>query len=148
MGNSNNKSQSSAKKPEPQEKSDPISLLKKYTNADTSLFYLKSLGNLLSGNFKYTNIMVKTDEVNKKLEAANAPLRLKMGVLGEFQLKFSVINRQLEKVTINNFILFIQSKFSSKPESEFYLSSEDQKVTLVYYHHNHSEKNKSIYKIA
>lgn len=116
-----------APKKKPVAKQDPISLLGKYTNADTSLFYLKSLGNILSGDFRYTNIMLKSEEVNKKLKELNVPFRLKMGVLGDFQFKFSILTQVLQKVYVDNLILFVQTKFHTE-STNFRLSSEEQKV--------------------
>ena len=108
-------------------KQDPISLIGKYTNADTSLFYLKQLGNLLSGDFRYTNLMLKNEAVNQKLRELNVPFVLKMGVLGDFHFKFSILTQRLEKIYINNLILFVQTKFHQ--ESEYHrLSPDEQKV--------------------
>ena len=106
-------------------------MLGKYTNADTSLFYLKSLGNLLTGNFKYRNIMLKTEEVNERLSEANAPFLLKMGVLGKFELKFSILNQVLEKVYIEDFILIIRTKFTDISKN-FNLTAEQKKVNQFY----------------
>lgn len=88
---------------------------------------MKSIGNLLTGDFRYTNIMLKNEEVNKKLKELNVPFILKMGVLGDFQFKFSILTQVLEKIFIDNLILFVQTKFQTDTK-DFYLTKEQQKV--------------------
>lgn len=74
--------------------------------------------------------MLKNEAVNEKLKEINAPFILKMGVLGNFDFKFSILTQRLEKIYINNLILFVQTKFHQ--ESEFYkLSPEEQKVWIL-----------------
>ena len=82
---------------------------------------------MLSGDFRYTNIMLKSEEVNKKLKELNVPFVLKMGVLGDFQFKFSILTQVLQKVYVNNLILFVQTKFHTE-STNFRLSPEEQKV--------------------
>ena len=74
--------------------------------------------------------MLKNEEVNKKLKELNVPFILKMGVLGDFQFKFSILTQVLEKIYLNNLILFVQTKFQSD-SGDFYLTKEQQKVISI-----------------
>mgnify|MGYP001800109363 CR=1 FL=1 len=73
--------------------------------------------------------MLKNEAVNEKLKELNAPFVLKMGVLGDFHFKFSILTQRLEKIYINNLILFVQTKFQQDSEY-FRLSAEEQKVGI------------------
>ena len=55
------------------------------------------------------------------------PFMLKMGVLGDFQFKFSILTQVLQKVYVDNLILFVQTKFHTE-STNFRLSAEEQKV--------------------
>jgi hypothetical protein len=74
--------------------------------------------------------MLKNEAVNKKLKELNVPFILKMGVLGDFQFKFSILTQVLEKIYVNNLILFVQTKFHSDT-TNFHLTKEQQKVSLL-----------------
>ena len=76
--------------------------------------------------------MLKKDEVNKKLQELEIPFELKMGVLGEFELKFSILRATLESIKIKNFILFVKTRFSDNQSEGFTLSAADQRVDFIF----------------
>ena len=80
-------------------------LLKNYfNNYDESNFEL----GLMSGSVKLSNLDFNTEKVNRDLDVADVPLKMKLGLLFNLNLKISYLSLKLELLEIENLTLVME----------------------------------------
>ena len=89
-----------------------------FTNYDKNNLKL----GLLSGKIVLENLYFNVEKINRQLELADVPIKLKYGLLTKLEIKISYMNIQLERLNIKDLILILEPSVSYVSQIEDQLS--------------------------
>ena len=63
---------------------------------------------IFSGRIVLQNLYLNTEKINQDLQLADVPIRLKSGLLSNLKIDISIMNLQLNLLSIDNLILILE----------------------------------------